>query len=271
VVMPLPEIGERLAILRSHLADRRVETGVSVEDLARSTSGMSGADLANLVNEAALIALRQGQQAVTLDDLLAARDRVVLGIGRDAVVLSPDERRAVATHEAGHALVATLLTHADPVDRVTILPRGNTLGATMQRRDRDRHAMRREEVLDRICVALAGRAAELLVLETTTTSVADDLQQASRLARQMVLDWGMSDRYGPLSPTERMADAARALADEETARIIGTQSDRAETLLRTNRAALDRTIERLLTAETIDGETVRGIVQAAEAPVVTLP
>jgi cell division protease FtsH len=278
VLVPLPEIGERIAILRTHLGERRVAPGVSVDDLARATPGMSGADLANLVNEAALHAIRRGAAAVAQEDLEAARDRVVLGIARDAVVLGPEERRAIATHEAGHAVAATLLAHADPVDRVTILPRGRTLGATLHTGATAGHTLRREELLDRVCVALGGRAAEQLLLGTVTTGAQDDLAVATRLARRMVLEWGMSERFGPRAGEEPVGRGApppplshelRALADREIDAILRAEAERALEVLRAARAGLERTVERLLVAETLDGDTVRRIVAAPGADVMT--
>jgi cell division protease FtsH len=263
VVMPLPEVSERVAILRSHLAQRRVAADISVDELARATPGMSGADLANLVNEAALHAIRRSDDVVQQGDLDVARDRMTLGLARHAVVLTPEERLTIAVHESGHALVATVLDGCDPVDRVTILPRGQSLGATLQQPEVDRHALRREELLDRICLALAGRAAELVVLGTQTTGAADDLRQATSLARKMVVEWGMSDVVGPRSwdgTDPSSSGEIRAEVDTEIGVVLRSQDVRCRQLLHEHRRALDHLTEELLTDETIDGETVRSLV-----------
>jgi cell division protease FtsH len=263
IVMPLPEVSERVAILRSHLAQRRVASGISVDELARSTPGMSGADLANLVNEAALHAIRRSDDVVQQDDLEAARERITLGLARHAVVLTPEERRTIAVHEGGHALAATVLPGCDPVDRVTILPRGQSLGATLQQPEADRHALRREELLDRICLALAGRAAEREVLGTQTTGAADDLRQATGLARKMVIEWGMSDVVGPRSwdgTDPSSSGEIRAEVDIEIGTLLRTQDDRCRELMREHRDVLDRLTDELLTDETLDGERVRSII-----------
>ena len=194
VVVPLPTLDERVAILKVHCRDKRLGPDVDLKLVARGAPGMSGADLANLVNEAALNAVRAGAREITAAHLDGARDRVLMGLQRTSMVLSAEEKRAVAHHEAGHAIVAHLLDHADPVHKVTILPSGLALGVTQQLPTGERHLYERRYLTDLLAVHLAGRAAEELTCDDISTGAANDLVEATRIAREMVRGWGMSRR-----------------------------------------------------------------------------
>ena len=266
IVIPLPTATERAAILAVHCRGKRLAGGVDLDLIARGTPGMSGAELANLVNEAALIAVRRRADEISARDLDAARDRVLLGLRRSSLVLSPDEKRVVAFHEAGHALLATVLPHADPVHKVTILPTGMALGATQQLPTEERQIRSRPELDDALAVRLGGRAAEELVFATASTGGHDDLVTATDLARHMVREWGMSDRLGhvawgtqgpvflgeDLIHTRDYSDETAHVIDEEVARIVDEQAIRAAAELRRHRARLDSLAAALLEHETLE-------------------
>jgi cell division protease FtsH len=236
---------------------------------------MSGPDLANLLNEAALIAVRRGAVEVAAGDLDAARDRVLLGAPRESLVLTPEERRVVAYHEAGHAVLAARLPHADPVHKVTILPAGVALGATEQVPEIERQIHTRAELDDALAVRLGGRAAEELVFGEMSTGGADDLVSASALARRMVQEWGMSERlgemaWGPAGPVflgedlvhsrDYSEDTAR-LIDEEVARMLREQAMRARTELTRAMVTLHALAGELLAHETLEAGDITRIVQ----------
>ena len=199
VVIPLPSLEERRGILAVHCRGKRVGADADLDTLARGTPGMSGADLENLVNEAALIAVRHGGGEISRADLEAARDRVLLGLRRTSLVLSEEEKRIVAYHEAGHAVLAELLDHADPVHKVTILPTGLALGATQQIPVEEHQLHQRPYLDDALAVRLGGRAAEELVFGVPSTGAQEDLTSATELASRMVREWGMSDAIGKMA------------------------------------------------------------------------
>ena len=246
IVVPLPEFSERRAILDVHSRDKRIGADVDLDVMAAATPGMSGADLANLVNEAALVAVRRGAKEIERIDFENARDRVVLGARRESLVLSAEEKRATAYHEGGHALLATVLPHGDPLHKVTILPRGMALGVTWSL-PQERHTYSKEFFEDTICKAMGGRVAEKIVFDHVNSGAANDLEQATSIARRMVREWGMSDRVGPMAwSSERQAvflgedlmtggreysDDTAKLLDEEVARILTDQEQRAIELL----------------------------------------
>src|SRR5262245_55250773 len=221
--------------------------------MAKGTPGMSGADLANLVNEAALFAVRRGSKEIERIDFESARDRIMMGARRESLVLTTEEKRATAYHEGGHALLATVLPHADQVHKVTILPTGMALGIT-QTMPEERHAYSRDHLLDRICMTMGGRVSEELVFNQRTTGAANDLEVATRMAKRMVREWGMSDRIGPMawesqgqvflgedlmtSAREYSDDTAR-LIDEEVAKILREQEERARLMLAQQRQGHD--------------------------------
>ena len=275
IVVPLPEYEERLAILKVHSRDKRMGTDVDLDTMARATPGMSGADLANLVNEAALYAVRRGSKQIERIDFENARDRVVMGARRESLVLTGEEKRATAYHESGHAVLASVLPHSDPLHKVTILPRGMALGVTWTLPE-ERHTYSKEYFEDVICKAMGGRVAEMIVFGHLNSGAANDLEQATSIARRMVREWGMSAEVGPMawsgqqqvflgedlmtSGREYSDDTAK-LIDGEIARILREQEDRARDLLTKHRRGLDLVAQRLLEEETIDGQAVGRLVQ----------
>jgi len=275
IIVPLPEFEERLAILKVHSRDKRMGTDVDLETMARATPGMSGADLANLVNEAALFAVRRESLAIERIDFENARDRVVMGARRESLVLNPEEKRATAYHEGGHAVLAVVLQHSDPLHKVTILPRGMALGVTWTLPE-ERHTYSREFFEDLICKAMGGRVAEKIIFGHLNSGAANDLEQATGIARRMVREWGMSDKIGPMAWTgnqqvflgedlmtsgREYSDSTAQLVDNEIARILLEQETRAHEVLTRHRRGLELVAEALLVEETIDGPTVGRLVQ----------
>jgi cell division protease FtsH len=275
IVVPLPEFEERLAILKVHSRDKRMGTDVDLEIMARATPGMSGADLANLVNEAALFAVRRHSKTVERIDFENARDRVVLGARRESLVLTGEEKRATAYHEGGHAVLTAVLPHADPLHKVTILPRGMALGVTWSLPE-ERHTYSKEYFEDVICRAMGGRVAEKMVFGQLNSGAANDLEQATGIARRMVREWGMSDRVGPMAwhgqqqvflgedlmtSGREYSDETARIIDDEVAHILTAQEQRALELLTKHRRGLDLVAEALIERETIDGSEVAHLVQ----------
>ncbi len=275
IVVPLPEAEERIAILKVHSQDKRMGPDVDLEVMARATPGMSGADLANLVNEAALVAVRRGSKEIERIDFENARDRVVLGARRESMVLSVEERRATAYHEGGHAILATVLPHGDPLHKVTILPRGMALGVTWSL-PQERHTYSKEYFEDTICKAMGGRVAEMIVFGHLNSGAANDLEQATNISRHMVREWGMSDRIGPMawgtqqhvflgedlmSSGREYSDQTARILDEEISTMLHAQQERARELLMKHRVGLDLVAEALLEHETIDGPEVARLIQ----------
>jgi len=275
IIVPLPESDERLAILKVHSIGKRMGQDVDLDTMAKATPGMSGADLANLVNEAALFAVRRGSTHIERIDFENARDRVVLGASRESLVLNAEEKRATAYHEGGHAVLATVLPHSDPLHKVTILPRGMALGVTWTL-PAERHTYSREFFEDVICKAMGGRVAEMMVFGSLNSGAANDLEQATGIARRMVREWGMSDAVGPMawsgqqqvflgedlmtSGREYSDETARKI-DEEIGRILLEQEKRARVMLEKYRVGLDLVAQSLLDNETIDGAMVSRLVQ----------
>jgi len=285
IVVPLPEYEERLAILKVHSRDKRMGPDADLDVMAKGTPGMSGADLANLVNEAALFAVRRGSAQIERIDFESARDRIMMGARRDSLVLSAEEKRVTAYHEGGHAVLAAVLPNGDALHKVTILPRGMALGVT-QTLPEERHSFSKDYILDRICMALGGRVAEQLVFQQQTTGAANDLEVVTGLARRMVREWGMSDKVGPMAwhnnqqvflgedlmtgGREYSDDTARMM-DEEINQILTSQEKRAVDLLTTHRRGLDLVATALLDKETIDGSEVAELVQQGIGDVPGIP
>jgi cell division protease FtsH len=277
VVVPLPDLDERLPILEVHAKDTKLAGDVDLSTVAKGTPGMSGADLANLVNEAALHAVRRGSKSVGMEDFESARDRVLMGARRESTVLSPTEKERVAYHEAGHALLAYVLHEADPVHKVSIIPAGMALGVTMQLPLEERQLYPRQRIEDSICVRMGGRIAELLVYGDLSTGAADDLQRNTELARRMVREWGMSEVVGPMAwggqnqvflgedlmQSREYSDELGLRIDEETAIILRAQEQRARELLELHRDGLEAVTKALLEHETIDGALVGKLVDEA--------
>jgi cell division protease FtsH len=280
VVVPLPELDDRRKILDVHVKGKRVDEDVDLDLIARGTPGMSGADLANLVNEAALIAVRTGADSIQADHFEQARDRTLMGQKRESLALSADEKEAIAYHEAGHALCTVLLPTADPLHKVTIIPSGMALGMTMQLPEEERHLHRQDFIEDSLVVSLGGRMAEDLVFGVASTGASNDLVGATELARKMVREWGMSDRVGPMAwgsqghvflgddllHSRDYSDHTARLIDEEVQRILSDQEARCRDLLVEHRHALNLIARSLLEHETISGEEVSRLVRVATDP-----
>jgi cell division protease FtsH len=272
VLIPLPTQAERSAILAVHCRGKRLGPDVDLGVIARATPGFSGADLANLANEAAIGAVRDGRTELSAADFDTARDRILLGRREGSNVLLPEEKYATAVHEAGHALAAALCPHADPVAKVTILPAGQTLGSTEQLPLVERHLFGEDYLTDSLTVRLAGRAGELLMLGQGSTGAANDLAQATELATKMVREFGLSTSLGPIGfprggstylgaggaelSTRPYAEATQAKIDAEVARLLRDAEQRALDLLATHRPLLEQLAELLLEHETVDGSLV---------------
>jgi cell division protease FtsH len=281
ITVDLPTMKDREEILKIHARNKPLADDVDLEKIARGTPGFSGADLENLLNEAALLAARKGKQIIDKNDVDAARDKVLLGLERENLILTEEECRLLAYHEAGHAVVAAVVPHADPIHKVTIVPRGRAMGVTQQLPERDRYLYPRDYMLDRLAVIMGGRAAEMLVLDTITSGAENDLKQATRLARKMVLDWGMSDRLGHVALGDENEEiflgediAKRREYSESTARevdleirtILEEAFDRATQVLVENREALNQVAVALLDREDIPGSEVVRIVRGEAEP-----
>jgi cell division protease FtsH len=277
IVVPLPDLEERLPILEVHSKNKPLDPTVSLAMVARGTPGMSGADLANLVNEAALHAVRRHSATIGMEDFESARDRVMMGQLRDTMVLMDDERERIAFHESGHALLAYVLDKTDPLHKITIIPRGMALGVTMTLPEEDRHIMARQHLEDSLCMRMGGRVAELLVYGDLSTGAADDLQRNTELARRMVREWGMSKEIGPMAwgannqvflgedlmHTRDYSDHTSQVIDDEVERILREQESRAIEVLTLHRRGLESLTRALLEHETLDGETAAHLIDEA--------
>jgi cell division protease FtsH len=280
VEIPLPNQKERAAILTVHAKGKQLAADVDFDVVARSTPGFSGADLANLVNEAAIFAVRAGRETITAEDFSGARDRILLGRREASNALLPEEKRAVAVHETGHAIVAALSENADPVAKVTILPRGRALGVTEQLPEDERRIYPESYLLDSLTIRLGGRAAERLVLGEMSSGASNDLAGATQLATRMVREFGMSPRLGPVGfsedgpqylgaqqlTTRLYAEETQRVIDEEVTRLLKEADDRAGALLESRRDALEEVVALLLERETIDGEDVERVLSKERVP-----
>jgi cell division protease FtsH len=272
VVVPLPNQTERAAILAVHAKGKKLAPDVDLTVTARGTPGFSGADLANLINEAAIHAIRDNRTTITAADFDAARDRILLGTREASNVLLPEEKQSVAVHESGHALVAALSPNADPVSKVTILPAGMALGATHQLPEVERHLYSEAYLTDLLAVRLGGRAAELVVFGHGSTGAANDLAEATQLAVRMVREFGLSPALGPVGYSDQGAqylggpiqdglrrpfsEETQRVVDQEVSRLLREAEERAVAMLNDHRDALDWLAERLVEKETIDGNVV---------------
>jgi cell division protease FtsH len=274
VVVPLPDIRGREQILMVHMRKVPIAPDVKADVIARGTPGMSGADLANLVNEAALFAARSAKRLVDMDDFERAKDKIIMGAERRSMVMPEEERRNTAYHESGHAIVAKLLPRTDPVHKVTIIPRGRALGVTMQLPEQDRYSYDRELLLNNICVLFGGRIGEELFMNQMTTGASNDFKRATEMARRMVTEWGMSDALGPMVYGENegevflgrsvtnhqsVSEATMQQVDQEIRRIIDQQYGIARKLLEDNRDKVEIMTKALLDWETIDSEQINDI------------
>ena len=269
IVVDWPDVRGREGILKVHTRKIPLGEDVDLKMIARETPGMSGADLANIANEAALLAARRNHKKVSMRDFGDAKDKVTLGLERRSLVMTEEERRTTAYHEAGHALVAWLLPGSDPVTKITIIPRGRALGITAYAPTEERHNHSKKQLEDRLCHAMGGRAAELLVFDHLTTGAASDLEQATAVARNMVTHFGMSDKLGPLTFGKRedmiflgkeitsskdYSEATAVKIDDEVRGMVERAHERALKVLRENIDKLHLLASTLLERETIDGD-----------------
>lgn len=274
IVVPIPDVKGREAILGVHTAKTVLSKQIDLSVIARGTPGFSGADLANLVNEAALIAARKDKKEIEIGDLEEAKDKVLMGVERRSMIISYEERRNAAYHEAGHALVAKLIPGSDPIHKVTIIPRGRALGITQQLPIDERHTYPRQYLLDNVTILLGGRAAEELVLNHQTTGAGNDIERATEIVRKMICEWGMSDRLGPLNygqkeepvflgrDMQRRRDFSESTAqeiDEELRFVVTECFERAKSLLLGGIDALHGIATALLEKEVLDGLEIEAI------------
>ena len=274
VVVPLPDIRGREQILLVHMRKVPMSPDVKADIIARGTPGMSGADLANLVNEAALFAARSNKRLVDMHDFERAKDKIIMGAERRSIVMPEEERRNTAYHESGHAIVAMLLPKTDPVHKVTIIPRGRALGVTMQLPEQDRYSMDRNHMLNMIAVLFGGRIAEELFMNQMTTGASNDFERATEIARNMVTRYGMSDELGPMvygenegeiflgrsvTTQKNVSESTMQKVDEEIRKIIDAQYAVARKLLEDNRDKVEVMAKALLDMETIDADQIADI------------
>jgi cell division protease FtsH len=274
VVVPLPDIRGREQILLVHMRKVPISTDVDASIIARGTPGFSGADLANLVNEAALFAARGSKRLVDMDDFERAKDKVIMGAERKSMVMPEEERKNTAYHESGHAIVARLLPKTDPVHKVTIIPRGRALGVTMQLPVEDRYSYNRDYLLNNIAVLFGGRIAEELFMNQMTTGASNDFKRATEMARRMVTEWGMSEALGPMvygenegevflgrsvTTHQNMSEETMKAVDKEVRAIIDGQYALARRLLEENRDKVEVMTKALLEWETIDAHQIDDI------------
>ncbi|HEY7411712.1 MAG TPA: ATP-dependent zinc metalloprotease FtsH [Vicinamibacteria bacterium] len=276
VVVSRPDVRGREGILQVHTRKIPLAEDVDVTTLAKATPGFSGADLANLVNEAALLAARHNQKFVHMSDFESSKDKVLMGAERKSMIITDEEKKVTAYHEGGHALLAALLPHTDPLHKVTIIPRGMALGVTQQLPTEEKHNYTRDQLQSRIAVCMGGRIAEDIVFGEISTGAANDIEQATEMARKMVCEWGMSESLGPLTygkkeeqvflgkEFNRHQDYSEATAlqiDAEIKRIVSEQYDRAQKVLSEKRPLLDRVAEALLEHEVLDAEQLRALIE----------
>ena len=285
VVVNRPDVRGREGILRVHTRKVPLANDVDLHVLARGSPGFSGADLANLVNEAALFAARQNRKVVTMHDFELAKDRVMMGAERRSMLLTDEEKKNTAYHEAGHALVAAMVPHADPIHKVTIIPRGAALGVTTQLPLDDKHTYTKDFLEGRLAILMGGRIAEQMFLDHMTTGAGNDIEQATEMARQMVCEWGMS-ALGPLTFGKKeeqiflgreiaqhrdYSEATAIRIDAEVTNLVETAHDQAKKIIADHSDVLVRMAEALLEREVLDGDDVRALVEGRELPEVSTP
>jgi cell division protease FtsH len=276
IVVDLPSTKERREILDIYAKNKSIAEDIDLDSLARSTPGFSGADLKNILNEAALLAARQGKGSIDNEVMEEAKDKILMGLVRQGLALTDDEKQLVAYHESGHALVGASLPNADPVHKVSIVPRSKAMGVTQQLPEREKYIYRKEYLLDRLAVMLGGRCAEEIVFNTTTSGASNDLQQATKTARQMVLEWGMSGRFEhmalggqseevflgqELGKTREYSESTAQEVDAEVERLLKDAFERAKKILQDSRSGLDRLAQMLVDEEEIPGSAVYNVLQ----------
>ena len=284
VVVPRPDVKGRLKILNVHARKIPLDADVEMEVVAKGTPGFSGADLANLINEAALLAARANKAQVNMDDLEAAKDKVMMGAERRSMVITEEEKKVTAYHEAGHALVALFIPGADPVHKVSIIPRGRAMGVTMYLPEQEKYNETRDGLHIRICTLLGGRVAEEIIFSSITSGASNDIERATAIARKMVCEWGMSEKLGPLAFGEKegevflgrdmghmknYSEATAVEIDEEITRIVKENHERTRQILQEQKAALITVAEALLEKENLDGAEIRALVFGSSTEAVT--
>jgi len=277
IVLHLPRKKSRFKILEIHSREVPLADDVDLESIAAITVGFSGADLQNLVNEAALLAGREKKDEVEMEDFSRARDKILLGPKTDDII-TDEEKEVIAYHEAGHAVVAQFLTRTDPLQKVTIIPRGRSLGSTQQIPEKDRHNLKKGYLKEKIAVMLGGRAAERMVFDDISNGAANDLKESTGLARRMICLWGMSEKLGPvyfqegeehtflgkeMTRQKRYSEETARIIDEEIAELIGEMEDKAAGILEENRKKLDKLAGRLVDQETVESEEIEEILGTA--------
>jgi cell division protease FtsH len=285
VILDRPDINGRAAILKVHANGKPLAESVNLEVLAKQTVGFSGADLANLVNEAAILAARRGQDAITMQELEESIDRVIAGPERKSRRISPKEKEITAYHEAGHALVAKMLPNADPVHKISIVARGISLGHTRQLPTEDRYLMTRSQFNDMLATLLAGHTAEKLIFNEMTTGGADDIERATMIARKMTTDYGMSDKLGPrtfghkeelvflgreITEQRNYSEKIAQVIDEEVHNLIEHASQVATKILTENKDRLIKIARELIAKETLEGEELEAVLSESPAPASTV-
>lgn len=275
IVVPVPDIKGREEIFKVHLKKKHISDDVNISILARGTPGFTGADIENMVNEAALIAARKRKKWIEMEDFEEAKDKILMGIERKSMIISDEEKKITAYHEAGHALIAKLLPHTDPIHKVTIIPRGRALGLTQQLPVDERRTYSKEYLLSSLCVLLGGRAAEELALNTQTTGAENDLERATEIARRMVCEYGMSENLGPVTFGKReeqifvgkeitrhkdYSELTAQKIDEEIKRIVINAYNKTSQMLKENMKKLDRFAQALLEKETLNAQEIDEIV-----------
>ena len=276
VVVDSPDVRGREEILKIHARKIPLTSDVSLNSIARGTPGFTGADLENLINEAALLAARRNKRRVTQEELEEAKDKVMMGPERKSFLITPKEKEVIAYHESGHAILGMLLPHSEPVHKVTIIPRGRALGLTMQLPEDDRHIQPKKYWLDRICVLMGGFIAEELIFDDTATGASNDIQVATNIARKMVCEWGMSEKLGTINysggeqenvflgrdfhSSRHYSDDTAATIDDEVRRIVEEQLNRGRKLVKDNRDRLEKLAKALLAQETVTAEDLAEIV-----------
>jgi len=281
VVVPVPDIKGREEILNVHVKKTVLADDVDIHVLARGTPGFTGADLENMVNEAALMGARRGKEKVGMEEFEDAKDKVLMGTERRSMIISNEEKKTTAYHESGHALVAKMLPNTDPIHKVTIIPRGRALGITQQLPIDEKHTYPKDYLLNNICILMGGRAAEEIVLNMKTTGAGNDIERATELARKMVCDYGMSDKLGPLSfgKKEEQIFLGREISQhrdysEETARkidqevrdIVTDSYNKTRKLIEDNLTSLHAMANALLEKETLEGPDIDAIIASSSKP-----
>jgi cell division protease FtsH len=275
VVVPVPDVRGRESILKVHTKKTRMADDIELSVIARGTPGFTGADLENMVNEAALLAARRNKDKIDMSDLEDAKDKVLMGTERKSMIISDEEKKTTAFHEAGHTLVAKLLPNTDPIHKVTIIPRGRALGLTQQLPLDDKHTYTKDYLLNNICILMGGRIAEEIALNTQTTGASNDIERASEIARKMICEYGMSEKLGPLSFGKKeeeiflgreitqhrdYSEETAQKIDQEVNNVISENYQKTHKLIEDNRDTLSNLAKALLDRETLDGHQIDEII-----------